>query len=81
MLANLKVEDITPHNILSESEDDAIFKDMEKKETQYPSIPIFTGDGAAPVYKSRVPELNLSGVSILTDFGKMRIAKEGGNQE
>jgi serine/threonine protein kinase len=36
-----------------------------------PSVPV-TGDSDTPVYPSRTPMLELSGIPILTDFGHVR---------
>ena len=62
-----------PANVLSEMEDDTDLRDIEDLEAQDPSIP-FISDGV-PVYKTRPSVPELSGVPILTDFGKMRPAE------
>ncbi|KLJ11663.1 hypothetical protein EMPG_09662 [Blastomyces silverae] len=76
------VQDITPQNVLSEIEDDTLLKDIEEQERHDSSIPIDSVNGAAaPVYLSRRMAPQLGGVPILTDFGQMRLAEEGGNRE
>ncbi|RAH85863.1 protein kinase [Aspergillus japonicus CBS 114.51] len=64
--------DISPLNVLTEIEDDVSLKDIEQQEAQDPSIPIICGFSGAPVYRSREPSLQLSGIPILTDFGHIR---------
>ncbi|KAF2813565.1 kinase-like protein [Mytilinidion resinicola] len=63
--------DITPKNVLMESRDDTIFKDIEDEESREPSVPIVTDRG--PVYPHRPSKLELSGIPILSDFGSMRL--------
>ncbi|PGH14527.1 serine/threonine protein kinase [Helicocarpus griseus UAMH5409] len=57
------------------------FLKAEEQESQTPSIPITPADGRAPVYPTRQPDIDITGLPILTDFGQMRIALEGGNRE
>lgn len=75
------MKDISPQNVLSEIEDDVSLKDVEEQESQDPSVSMITGDCTAPVHKSRATMVELGGIPILTDFGQMRLAEEGGNQE
>lgn len=81
--AHHQAQDISPQNVLSEIEDNTPFKDIEVQEPQNPRIPIIPSNGAAPVYRSRSTVLELGGIVflILTDFGQMKLAQKGGNQE
>lgn len=65
--------DISPQNVLVEIEDDSSLKDLEEQKTRDPSTPVISE--GAPVYRSREPLFELSGVPILTDFGQMRISR------
>jgi hypothetical protein len=67
------VIDFSPQNILTEIEDEICLKDIEEQEPESPSIPNISH--GVPVYQSRKPMLELSGVPILTDFGQMRLAE------
>jgi serine/threonine-protein kinase SRPK3 len=60
---------------LTEIEDEVSLKDIEEQESQNPSEPIIAH--GVPVYRSRTPMLELSGVPILTDLGQMRLAEPG----
>ncbi|KAI1834470.1 hypothetical protein DTO006G1_108 [Penicillium roqueforti] len=44
---------ISPQNVLMQLDDDSCLKEIESQESQDPSVPIMTTDGAAPVYRSR----------------------------
>ncbi|KAL9099100.1 MAG: hypothetical protein Q9163_005354 [Psora crenata] len=63
--------DISPQNVLMEVEGDTIFEEIEKQESHDPSVPIMSA--GAPIYRSRTPMLELSGIPILSDFGQMRL--------
>ncbi|RAK97316.1 protein kinase [Aspergillus ibericus CBS 121593] len=67
--------DISPQNVLMDLEDDSSLKDTEDEESQDPSTPIMSQ--GAPIYRSRTPMLELSGIPILTDFGQVRPAEPG----
>ncbi|KAK2787077.1 hypothetical protein FQN51_003454 [Onygenales sp. PD_10] len=73
--------DISPQNVLMQLEDDSSLKDVEDQESQDPSVPIFTTDGAAPVYRSRGTKLELSGLPVLADFGQMKLGEGQINQD
>ncbi|KAK2810901.1 hypothetical protein FQN50_002492 [Emmonsiellopsis sp. PD_5] len=73
--------DISPQNVLMQLEDNSSLKDIEDQESQGPSVPIVTTDGAAPVYRSRETKLELSGLPVLADFGQMRLAEGQINQD
>lgn len=63
-------------------EDDSSLRDIQDQESRDPSVPIATtADGAVPVYKSRATKLELSGLPVLADFGKMRLAEGQTNQD
>ncbi|KAI9662922.1 MAG: hypothetical protein M1821_007969 [Bathelium mastoideum] len=66
--------DLSPANVLMETEDETIFKDIEDQESRDPSVPILSD--RAPVYQSRSTMLELSGVPVLTDFGKMKVGEQ-----
>ena len=71
--ANCIVE-ITAQNVLAQAATDVRFKALEAEEHADPSVPVL--DNGYPVYRSRgEPEtmLELTGQSILTDFGSSRI--------
>ncbi|KAL4783369.1 protein kinase [Aspergillus varians] len=59
------------HTGLIRTQEDDILKDIEDQESHDPSIPIISGSGV-PVYPSRTPFLELSGLPMLTDFGEVR---------
>lgn len=65
--------DISPQNVLTEADDEIIFKYIEDEELQDPSVPIMSNGDI--IYKSRTPMLELSGGPVLTDFGQMRLAE------
>ncbi|KAI4123119.1 MAG: hypothetical protein LQ338_005432 [Usnochroma carphineum] len=65
--------DISPQDILTEAEDDIIFRSVEERESQEPSVPTIN-DGAL-VYSSRDTMEQVSGNPVLTDFGQMRLAE------
>jgi serine/threonine protein kinase len=62
-------------------EDHSSLKDIEDQELRSPSVPVTTTNGAAPVYRSRQTNLELSGLPVLTDFGQMRLAEGQTNQD
>ncbi|KAK5168829.1 uncharacterized protein LTR77_006138 [Saxophila tyrrhenica] len=64
--------DITPLNVLTQAEDDAVFQQIERQELQDRSGP--TTEGESVAYPSRRASQTLSGIPILTDFGQMRYA-------
>ena len=64
--------DISPQNVLTEAGDDTAFRSIEEQESQEPSQPQETERG--PIYPSRTAVSVVSGIPILTDFGKMRFA-------
>ena len=68
-----EVTDISPPNVLTLAMEEINFKHVEEQESQDPSLPIM--DDGAPVYKSRTTMLEVSGVPVLADFGKMRLAE------
>ncbi|KAI2737270.1 hypothetical protein DTO013E5_6610 [Penicillium roqueforti] len=73
---------ISPQNVLMQLDDDSCLKDIESQESQDPSVPIMTTDGAAPVYRSRRAKMmELLGDPILIDFGQMRLAEGQTNQD
>ncbi|KAL3444920.1 kinase-like domain-containing protein [Aspergillus insuetus] len=63
--------DISPQNVLTELRDDSSLEYIKEQESVDPSVPI-TGDSDTPVYPSRTPLLELSGIPMLTDFGQAR---------
>ncbi|EEP77080.1 predicted protein [Uncinocarpus reesii 1704] len=73
--------DLSPQNILMEIDDDTSLRDVEDQESQSPSIPVVTGDGTTPIYRSRPTMLELSGHPILTDFGQMRLVEGQTNKD
>ena len=62
--------DITPLNVLSETEGEAAFQKLEQQESQHPSMPVISEDTV--VYPTRSMAVELSGRPIVTDFGQMR---------
>ncbi|KAL3483784.1 hypothetical protein BJX62DRAFT_230734 [Aspergillus germanicus] len=58
-------------NVLTELGDDSSLEYIEEQESVNPSIPV-TGNSNTPVYPSRTPLLELSGITMLTDFGQAR---------
>ncbi|KAK2780711.1 hypothetical protein FQN52_002079 [Onygenales sp. PD_12] len=65
--------DISPQNILTEAEDETVFRLIEGQEAREPSLPV-ASDGVL-VYRSQNSMVDLSGTPILADFGQMRLAE------
>jgi hypothetical protein len=67
-----------------EIDDDTNLQDIEDQESQDPSLPTtFTIYGAMPIviYKSRPTMLAVSGHTVLTGYGQMRLVEGCVNQD
>ncbi|PGH13045.1 hypothetical protein AJ79_03882 [Helicocarpus griseus UAMH5409] len=81
MLRRLKRFADTDPRDLPGLEDDSSLKSIEHQESRDPNVTVITTEGAAPVYRSRKPQVELSGLPVLADFGQMRLAEGTINQD